>query len=114
MKTFWDKIKKGVDEGAAYLSEKTEQFTRIGKLKMDILGLKRKIEAKFARLGEYVFQLIVQEESKSKNIADDEEIMKMVEEINNLQKQLDEKNEELEMVSKSKRPEATSEQSVAE
>ena len=116
METFWDKVKKSVDEGATYLSEKTEQFTRIGKLKMEIVGLKRKVDAKFTSLGKRVFQLVEQGKGKAKNPASDEEVLKIVEDVKRLQKELDEKKVELEAVSKkeSKNAEASPEQSAAE
>ena len=40
----WEKIKKGLKDGAALSMEKIEEYTKLGKLKIEEFSAKRKIE----------------------------------------------------------------------
>ncbi|MGB7569805.1 MAG: hypothetical protein WBM07_18225 [Chitinivibrionales bacterium] len=54
----WEKIKKGVREGAAISIEKIEEYSKIGKLKVEEFATKKKIERNFVDIGERLFELI--------------------------------------------------------
>jgi hypothetical protein len=58
MDTMWDKIKKSLRDGATMSMEKIEEYTKIGKLKIEELSAKRKIERNFMDMGERTFDLI--------------------------------------------------------
>jgi hypothetical protein len=43
MDTMWERIKKGLKEGATYSMEKIEEYSKIGKLKVEEIAAKRRI-----------------------------------------------------------------------
>jgi|SRR5690554_361854 len=86
MDNVWEKMKKSFREGAILSMEKIEEFTKIGKLKVEEMAAKRKIERNFIDMGERTFDLI--EEGKKDAIGDDLTIKKAVENINVLRDEL--------------------------
>ena len=58
--TLWDDIKKTVKEGVSVAAEKTEEYTKIGKVKVDILNIKRNIDKLYEDLGKQVYDLLSQ------------------------------------------------------
>ena len=52
----WDNLRQGFKDGLQYTVQKTEELTRIGRLKLDIVSEKRKMEKSFAELGRLVFE----------------------------------------------------------
>ena len=57
MDSAWEKIKKSVREGAAVSMEKIEEYSKIGKLKVEEFATKKKIERNFVDIGERAFDL---------------------------------------------------------
>ena len=55
-KTLWDKIRKSVTEGMTTAAEKTEELTRLGKAKLDVLAIKRRISKQFTELGGLAYE----------------------------------------------------------
>jgi len=96
MTSLWDDIAKTIREGVDTVVEKTEEFTRIGRIKVDILNIKRNIEKNFTELGGKVYHLIVEE--KKSQITSDKEIKEIIDCVKLLEKELEEKNKELEAV----------------
>jgi len=96
MSSLWDDIAKTIREGVDTVVEKTEEYTRIGRIKVDILNIKRNVEKNFTELGGKVYHLIV-EENKTQ-IATNKEVKEIVECVKLLEKELEEKNKELEKV----------------
>jgi uncharacterized membrane protein len=86
MDNVWEKVKKSFREGATLSMEKIEEFTKIGKLKVEEMAAKRKIERNLIDMGERTFDLI--EEGKKDAIGDDLTIKKAVENINVLRDEL--------------------------
>ena len=86
MDTMWEKIKKGLRDGASVSMEKIEEFSKLGKLKIEEIAAKRKIERNFADIGERTFDLI--EESKGTEIHDDLAVKKAVENVIALREEL--------------------------
>jgi hypothetical protein len=84
--TMWEKIKKGLKDGAALSMEKIEEYTRIGKLKIEELGAKRKIERNFHDIGERAFDLIA--EGRGTAIDQDLAVKKAVENIKQLKDEI--------------------------
>ena len=82
----WEKVKKGLKDGATLSMEKIEEYTKLGKLKVDELAAKRKIERNFVDIGERVFDLI--EEGKGDGVEQDLTIKKSVENVNALREEL--------------------------
>ena len=100
MEKLWEKIKKSVVEGVSVAAEKTEEYTKLGKGKLDILNIKRKISKAFTELGGITYDSIkagnIEEVMKSNNV---EEIINTLKE---LESELDGKEEEYDEMKKKK------------
>lgn len=87
MDNVWEKVKKSLKEGASMSVEKIEEFSKIGKLKIEELAAKRKIERNFMDIGERLFDLM--SEGKSGNdIQEDITIKKAIENVKGLKEEL--------------------------
>lgn len=100
MANLWDDIAKTIREGVDTVVEKTGVLTKIGKIKIDILNIKRNIEKNFSELGGRVYQLIIKE--KETEISTDKEAREVIECIKILEKELDDKKSELAKVKSKK------------
>ena len=98
MASLWDDIAKTIREGVDTVVGKTEEYTRIGKIKIDIINIKRNVEKNFSELGGRVYHLMV-EKSKTQ-IAADKEVKKIIDSIKLLEKELQAKKDELAKVGK--------------
>lgn len=96
MTNLWDDIAKSIREGVDTVVEKTGELTKMGKIKVDIINIKRNVEKNFAELGGKVYHLIVEE--KSTQVAANKEVKELIECIKILEKELQEKNEEMKNV----------------
>jgi hypothetical protein len=86
MDTMWEKIKKGLKDGATLSMEKIEEYTKIGKLKVEEMAAKRKITRNFIDIGERTFDLI--EENKGSQAETDLAIKTAMENIKALRQEL--------------------------
>ena len=86
METTWKNIKKGLSNGFRNLSDKTDQMTKIGRLKIEILAVKRDIEKAFIELGGRVYHKV--EEEEEKDIFPDQQINKLIKDIKSLENKL--------------------------
>jgi hypothetical protein len=111
MSSLWEDITRTIREGVDTVVEKTEELTKIGKIKVDIINIKRNIEKNFAEMGGKTYHLIVEE--KKNQISKDKEIMELVECVKLLEKELEDKKKDLENVKK-KTEGATSEEAEKE
>ncbi len=93
-KSLWETLKKGLVEGFQVASDKTSEYTRIGRLKIDVLGIKKEIEEKFIELGGRVYHKI--NEENEYNLKEDEEINSLISEIRKLENDLKRCDQELE------------------
>ncbi len=82
----WEKIKKGVREGAAVSIEKIEEYSKIAKLKVEEFASKKKIERNFVDIGERIFELV--ETKKDAEAASDATIKKAIANIRSLKEEL--------------------------
>ncbi len=98
MEDLWKQIKKSVLEGASYAAEKTEELTKLGKAKIDILNTKRKISVKFSELGSITYEAFkektVDKEMKS------ERVKPLIEALKKLESQLEAKVKQYEELKK--------------
>jgi len=83
METTWNKIKKSMSDGYKNLSEKTGEMAQIGRLKIEIIALKRDIEKAFIELGGRVYHGL--EEKHEDDILADLKIKKLVKAIKSLE-----------------------------
>ncbi|MCK4235774.1 MAG: hypothetical protein KAX38_01560 [Candidatus Krumholzibacteria bacterium] len=102
MDSLWDKVKKNLVEwyGAAY--EKTDELARIGKKKIEVVGVNRAIEKHFSELGGRVYDLIEVQQKKTK-VADDSRVKELIEGTKKLEEQLKLKEKEIETIKMEKR-----------
>lgn len=98
MANLWDKIKKGVVEGVYIAKEKSEELGKLGKKKLDILQIKRNIAKNFSELGAQVYQAVPM--AKDNKVAVTEEMKKIVDRIKLLEKDLEEKEKQMEKLKK--------------
>jgi hypothetical protein len=101
-KTLWENLKKGLEQGIKTITEKTEELTELGRLKLEILSVKREIEKDFVELGGRTYQLM--KENKSDNINQNSDISKLVEKVKTEEKKLDEYNLKYEKLKKDMGP----------
>ena len=78
----WENIKKSLREGAQMSMEKIEEYTKLGKMKIEEMAAKRKIERNFADIGERVYELA--KEGKDGEVASDLVVKSAVENIDAL------------------------------
>ena len=86
MSTFWDSLKKNVQQGLQTVSEKTDELTKIGRLKIEVIAVKRDIEKCFVELGGRTYDIIQNE--KKTSIPKDEEIKKLILMVEKFEKKL--------------------------
>jgi len=91
--TLWANIKKGFMEGIQSASDKTSEYTRIGRIKIDILGVKKEIEEKLLELGGRLYDQIA--EKRNYDIQNDKYILQLIEQIKELEIELKKYNHEL-------------------
>ena len=90
METLWEKVKKGF----ILAVERTDELTKIGKLKLDIAGIHRKIKQHFEELGGRVYEL-TKTGKRKKPVIDDENVLELIKRIKCLEKELTEEEKEL-------------------
>jgi nucleoside-triphosphatase THEP1 len=49
--SFWDKLRDNLAQGIKVAADRTDEIARTGKLKLDVLNLKRKLSHQFSELG---------------------------------------------------------------
>ena len=96
METTWNKIKKLMSDGYLNLSEKTGEMTQIGRLKIEMIALKRDIEKAFIELGGRVYHGL--EEKHEDDILADLRIKKLVKGIKSLELKLKSLEKKVEQV----------------
>jgi hypothetical protein len=85
----WEKIKKNFKDGAALSIEKIEEYSKIGKLKIEEFAAKKKVERNCIDIGERVFDLLENPaQGSSPDIAADLLVKKAVENIRSLNEEL--------------------------
>ncbi len=87
--TLWNRIRKTVMEGVTTAAEKTEEFTNIGKAKLDVLAIKRKISKQFTELGGLVYEGV--KTKTPENTFKTSEVKVIISHLAELEKELDEK-----------------------
>jgi hypothetical protein len=86
METTWNKIKKSMSEGYQNLTKKTNEMTQIGRLKIEMIAVKRDIEKAFIELGGQVYHNL---KSKRKDdLLSDQRITHLVKDIKSLELKL--------------------------
>jgi len=95
MGSLLDEIRDGIRDGIELFVDKTEEYSKIGKLNIEILGIKRNIEKGLADLGGRVYELI---KTNTKGLASDEQVKKLVESVKQLEQKLAAKKLEIKQI----------------
>jgi hypothetical protein len=92
MTALWENLKKGFQT----VTDKTEEMTRIGRLKLAIIAVKRDIEKGFIELGGRVYHI---QNTKSKiDISQDDQIKAVSAKIKEYEKKLKKLNKDLQQI----------------
>lgn len=103
MSTLFEDIRNGIRDGIELVVDKTEEYSKIGKLQIDILGIKRSIEKSFSELGGQTYELLSNDPKSA--VAGDEEVVRIVAELKVLEEKLDEKKNEIKTIKEEKEKE---------
>ncbi len=93
MSKFWNELLEKAKVGLAFSTEKIEEYSYIGKLKLDIINSKRNTDNLYKKLGKHTFEMINAENS---DIANDEIVKDSITKIKDSiqeQKELEDKLE---------------------
>jgi len=94
----WEEVKKNVQRGAEIAAEKVSQYSRIAKLKMDQLILKRRIEKNYISAGLRAYEYVKDNKGDSIPIILIDEFIQEIDsaqaEIDNLDNEIDKIREE--------------------
>ncbi len=111
LENLFDEVVATVKDGLNRLAQKTDQLTQIGRIKLDIVSIKRDIEKQFSELGGRVYELWA--EKAADNPLEDEQVKNYLSKVEELHKQLEAKKEELEKVSQQEAEKQSQEQATA-
>jgi chaperonin cofactor prefoldin len=96
----WEKIKKNFKDGAALSIDKIEEYSKIGKLKIEEFAAKKKIERNCIDIGERVFDLVdTDAQARPADVAGDLLVKKAIENIRQLNGELAEIEKKIKTVS---------------
>ena len=95
-KYFDDAVQK-IQEGMSALAAKTDELTQKGKIKFEIMSLKRDIDKNFTELGKVVYSLLTNEAKST--IAEDDSVKSIQGKLDGLNEKLSAKKSEYESVS---------------
>jgi hypothetical protein len=109
---FWKQIRNGVVEGFQYTVQKTEELTRLGRLKLDIATQRRKVVKQLSDLGSQVF-LIITSEGES-DVVNDEKVLASVEGLKEMEAKIKDLEAELQAVQSDLRQKTAESEDMAE
>lgn len=96
MSSLWDDIKKTVKDGVNVAANKTEELSKIGKVKVDIYKLNQSVEKSINQLGMEVYEQL--SPGKKAKIDLSASIQELVKTIGGLKESLKQKEEEIEKI----------------
>jgi hypothetical protein len=103
MGSLLDDIRNGIRDGIDLFVDKTEEYGKIGKLNIDILGIKRNLEKELANVGGRVYELFKADSKKT--IVTDEKVLAFIEAVKQLEEKLEAKKAEIQQVKDEKEKE---------
>ena len=86
MSKFFNSLSKLVVEGYNNISDKAEEVTKIGRIKIEIIATKRDIEKLLVELGGRFYNTF---EDKKTDLRKDEDILKLIDQVKEKEEQLD-------------------------
>ena len=94
--SLWEDLKKNVKAGVSTAAEKTEEYTKIGKLKVEILNTNRNLEKGFADIGREVHNVLTA--GKKLDPLKNETFKELIEKVNALKADVQAKEKEIEQI----------------
>jgi len=91
----WEEVKRNVQKGAEIAAEKVSQYSRIAKLKMDQLILKRRIEKNYISAGLRAYEYVKDSKEEAIPVV---LIDEFITEIDNAQAEIDNLDKEIEKI----------------
>ncbi len=82
----WDKLKNKITEWFQLAGNKTVEITKVGRVKIDILALKKELEEKLVELGGRVYHSTIN--SNTIDLNSDKKIKQLIEQIKELEVEL--------------------------
>jgi hypothetical protein len=98
MASIWDDLKKSVKDGLSVAAAKTEEYTRIGKAKLDLMNLNKNLSASFRDLGVRAFDMTT--EAAKGDFSRDARVQELAGRIQKLQQDIRDKEKEIEEIRK--------------
>jgi hypothetical protein len=102
MASIWDDLKKSVKDGLSVAAAKTEEYTRIGKAKLDLMNLNKNLSAAFRDLGVRAFDLTT--EAAKGDFSRDARVQELAGQIRKLQQDIGDKEKEIEEIRRGASP----------
>ena len=68
---FWDRLRKNVSVGFRVAADRTDELARVGKLKLDLLSVKRKLTHEFSEIGRALYTHTTDHKKKDWGSIDD-------------------------------------------
>ena len=96
--TTWEDIKKKVKGGVAIAADKTEEYAKIGKLKVEIVKINHDIDKAYANLGREMHKLL--SKSKKLDVTSNTQVKTLMSKIDTLIKSVQDKTKKIESVKK--------------
>ena len=96
--SLWEDIKKTVKDGVTIAAEKTEEYTKIGKIKVEILNIGRNIDKSFTELGRIVFDHF--DRGNKENLSNQQKLLDLIQKIKDQKAVLKKKEAEIEKIKK--------------
>ncbi|MBN2029339.1 hypothetical protein JW824_03745 [bacterium] len=96
--TTWEDIKKKVKGGVAIAADKTEEYAKIGKLKVDIVKINHNLDKAYANLGRAMHKLL--SKSRKVDVTDNAQVKTLITKIDDLNKSVQAKEKEIESIKK--------------
>lgn len=100
MGSLLDDIRNGIRDGIDLFVDKTEEYSKLGKLNIEILGVKRNLEKELANVGGRVYELF--KAGSKKTIATDEKVLSLIETVKKMEEKLEAKKAEIANVKEEK------------
>lgn len=98
MSDFWGTVKGSFVSGVKNISVKTEELTRVGRLKLEIIALKRNLEQMMIELGGVVYHQM--DNGDDESLAVSGQMRQLADRIKKLEVKLDGLKEKLELIRK--------------
>lgn len=111
MGSLWEDIRKSLKEGLETVAGYTEEYTKIGRLKVDVAAIKHNINRLFGELGGRVYELLSQDPRSQ--VASDGKVGSLIERIKGLEEKLRKKEAEIDKVRQEKQEERTKKATAA-